>query len=202
MKFIEFVEPNANLQDETMSANCTRPRSSPGTKQRDRKEEEHQVVLIAENQESFLTSGKELNKLNNTKNWNIIRDTMPEGGRSNCEDSTSVSRPASSSSRCPCSSSTRRIRPKCGRTKDGKSSGSSTSPDTGSPAENLRNNPEKGSRTPSRKESTDPVKKCEKKKTKVVSKIVANKMQIIIRPKIKKKKKMTKSDYEEETMQA
>ena len=122
--------------------------------------------------------------------WDIIKKTMSEVETDQSE--TCVRRSSTSSSR---PSSARRISSKNSRNHKENLSGSSISPDTESPkGSNLKKKSLKVKTTPSSKKFKDSEtgKTSEKKKAKVIS----NKMQIIIKPKIKIKK--LKMENEEE----
>lgn len=122
--------------------------------------------------------------------WDIIKKTMSEVETDQSE--TCVRRSSTSSSR---PSSARRISSKKSRNHKENLSGSSISPDTESPkGSNLKKKSLKVKTTPSSKKFKDSEtgKTSEKKKAKVIS----NKMQIIIKPKIKIKK--LKMENEEE----
>ena len=126
--------------------------------------------------------------------WDIIKKTMSEVETDQSE--TCVRRSSTSSSR---PSSARRISSKKSRNRKETLSGSSISPDTESPrGSNVKKKSLKGNITPSsvKLKDSDSSKKSEKKKAKVIS----NKMQIIIKPKIKMKK--LKIENEEEKAQS
>ena len=130
---------------------------------------------------------------NKTK-WDIIKNTMSEVQTDQSE--RSFRRSSNSSSR---PSSARRISSKKSRNRKETLSGSSISPDTESPrGSNVKKKSLKGNITPSsvKLKDSDSSKKSEKKKAKVIS----NKMQIIIKPKIKMKK--LKIENEEEKAQS
>ena len=130
---------------------------------------------------------------NKTK-WDIIKNTMSEVQTDQSE--RSFRRSSNSSSR---PSSARRISSKKSRNRKETLSGSSISPDTESPrGSNVKKKSLKGNITPSsvKLKDSDTGKKSEKKKAKVIS----NKMQIIIKPKIKMKK--LKIENEEEKAQS
>ena len=130
---------------------------------------------------------------NKTK-WDIIKNTMSEVQTDQSE--RSFRRSSNSSSR---PSSARRISSKKSRNRKETLSGSSISPDTESPrGSNVKKKSLKGNITPSsvKLKDSDASKKSEKKKAKVIS----NKMQIIIKPKIKMKK--LKIENEEEKAQS